>query len=543
MLLYHSKTEISNRIFGYFRLRRRISFSINIYGEAMEKGKIIKGAFILTAANIITRLLGFFYRVYMAELIGAEGMGLYQLIVPVYMLIWSISSSGFSTAISKLTASEKAAGRDPTLILRLCLALSVSIGLILGAAVYINADFIAESILNDKRTALSLHILSFCFPFMAMGSCIRGYFFGVQNSFPPAVSQVAEQVTRMAVIFIVGGFLIPKGIDYACAAAVMGMCVGETVSCVYIFLGYMSEGRKKYCGRKRSVLSAYSAILSMVIPLTLNRLASSLLSALENILIPMRLVAWGLSKTDAISEFGRLSGMALPLLMFPSSFLTAVSITIVPAISESFAMKRYSSISAAVEKSVLFATVTGFCAAGLFITLPDRISFLVYGDNQIGGLLFLLGFMSPFMYLNVMLGGILNGLGEQLAIFKNGIAGSVICLLSVWFAIPRLGIYGYISGCLLSSVATSFLNLRRVSKKTDFRLKLSPLIIKPLISMAAACAVSLNIGHTAVFSHMSEVWASAALVLVTVVLYAALLLVTGSVGKADIDYILSPFKK
>ncbi|MCD8159392.1 MAG: oligosaccharide flippase family protein [Clostridiales bacterium] len=286
----------------------------------MEKGKIIRGAFILTGANIITRLLGFFYRVYMADLICAEGMGLYQLIVPVYMLAWSISSSGFSTVISKLTASEKAAGRTPCLILKLSVFMSVGLGIALGFILWENADFMAEYILNDIRTALSLKLICFCFPFVALGSCIRGYFFGLQNSLPPAVSQVIEQITRMTVIFLIGGLLIPKGIEYACAAAVTGMCAGEIVSAVYILISLFSEPKNKKHFKNRNLLSAYKLILAMVIPLTLNRLISSLLSALENILIPLRLELYGLSKTDAISEFGRLSGMALPLIMFPSSF-------------------------------------------------------------------------------------------------------------------------------------------------------------------------------------------------------------------------------
>lgn len=511
-------------------------------GEIMEKGKIIKGAFILTAANIITRLLGFFYRVYMADLIGAEGMGLYQLIVPVYMLIWSISSSGFSTAISKLTASEKAEGRSPDFILRLSLILSVSLSIILSILVYLRADFIAAEILNDKRTTLSLHLISFCFPFMAMGSCIRGYFFGMQDSLPPAVSQVVEQITRMTVIFLVGSFLIPKGIDYACAAAVMGMCAGEIVSCAYILTGYLAGKKKPHSRKNRGLASAYAVILSMVIPLTLNRLVSSLLSALENILIPSRLMLWGLSKTDAISEFGRLSGMAMPLLMFPSSFLTAVSITIVPAISESFAKKSYRQIGKTVEKSILFATVTGFGTAGLFISFPDRISSLVYGDTSIGAILFLLGFICPFMYLNVMLGGILNGLGEQLTIFKNGVIGSLICLGFVWFGIPRLGIYGYITGSLIASMITAVLNIHRVSMKTTFSLNLSGLIFKPLFSIALSCLASLNLVPV-IAPLMPPYTATAVLIIILAVSFAALLLLTGSVRKADIDYLLLPLKK
>ncbi|MCD8089781.1 MAG: polysaccharide biosynthesis protein [Clostridiales bacterium] len=508
----------------------------------MEKGKIIKGAFILTGANIITRLIGFFYRVYMAELIGAEGMGLYQLIVPVYMLVWSISSSGFSTVISKLTASEKAAGRNPVLILRLSALLSVSTGFILGAAVYFNSDFIAQNILKDIRTALSLKLICFCFPFMALGSCIRGYFFGMQNSLPPAVSQVVEQITRMTVIFLIGNLLIPKGIEYACAAAVTGMCVGEIVSGCYIFLSLLSKPKGHRYNKTGGLVSACGLILAMVIPLTLNRLVSSLLSAAENILIPLRLQLYGLSKTDAVSEFGRLSGMAMPLIMFPSSFLTAVSITVVPAISESCASKNSRAVKAAAEKSVLFASITGFGAAGLFLTLSDEISSLIYGNSSVGDMLFMLGFLCPCMYLNVMLTGILNGMGEQISIFTNGLAGSLICLAFVWFAVPRLGIYGYIFGSLAALVLTSALNLYRVNKNTALSLSLSDYLLKPLLSAALPCLICLKLKETAVLP-LAPPLQTIALCLFIGISFTALLILTGAVKKSDVTALLSPVLK
>ncbi len=507
----------------------------------MEKGKIIKGAFILTGANIITRLLGFFYRVYMADLIGAEGMGLYQLIVPVYMLVWSISSSGFSTVISKLTAEDTAAGRNPVLILKLSALLSAGLGAVLGIGLYYNADFIAENILNDIRTALSLKLICFCFPFMALGSCIRGYFFGLQSSLPPAVSQVAEQITRMTVIFLVGNLLIPKGIEYACAAAVTGMCVGEVVSCCYILLSLLSKPKPERRKKNRDIISAYSLILAMVIPLTLNRLASSLLSAAENILIPLRLQAFGLSKTSAVSEFGRLSGMAVPLIMFPSSFLTAVSITIVPAISESFASGKARAIKSTAEKAVLFASVTGFGAAGLFLTLPNEISSLIYGGEAVGDILFMLGFLCPCMYLNVMMTGILNGLGEQFAIFINGLAGSLICLAFVWFAIPELGIGGYIFGSFAAVFITSALNLYRVNKKSALSLNLTAYILKPLLSAALACLLCERLKSPAAF--LPEKPAALMLCLAVGLSYTALLIITGAVKKSDIENLLSPFVK
>ena len=151
----------------------------------MHKKAIIKSAIILTSANIITRVLGFFYRIYMSKTIGAEGMGLYQIITPLYLLIWAISSSGLSTTMSKLTAQEKAkrtTGKCRKNIDYFPLIISVTIALCLSISVHNFAEKISQYIIKDKRTTLSLKWLSPCFPFMAAGSVIRGYFLGMQEA-------------------------------------------------------------------------------------------------------------------------------------------------------------------------------------------------------------------------------------------------------------------------------------------------------------------------------------------------------------------------
>ncbi len=505
----------------------------------MEKERIIKGAFILTGANVITRILGFFYRVYMADTIGAEGMGLYQLIMPVYMLVWSITSSGFSTAVSKLTAAENAVGRSPRPILFSSAAISVSLSVLIGVTMHRNADAAALYFLNDARCALSLRLISFCFPFMALGSCIRGYFFGMQHSLPPAVSQVAEQITRMAVIFAIGSLLIPRGIEYACAAAVVGMCAGEIVSCIYVVLCCFGVRKKRAAAKALSCKAACKAILAMAVPLTMSRLISSLFSTLENILMPSRLILSGLDKTAAVSEFGRLTGMAMPLLMFPSSFLTAVSITIVPAISEACEKHSRRGLKSTAEKSMLFAAVTGFGASALFIALPHEISALVYGDSSVGDILFMLGFLCPFMYLNVILTGILNGLGEQNAIFANGLAGSLICLMFVLFAVPRLGVYGSILGSLVSMAITASLNVYRVGKNTEFSINGCDILIKPLLC-ALFCILSVSCIKSLVAPLICPNAATLLLAIAECLIFCLLLLATGAVSIADVRSLLLP---
>lgn len=461
----------------------------------MSKNTIIKGAIILTFANIITRVLGFIYRIYMSNLIGAEGMGLYQLIMPIYMLVWSISSSGLSTTISKLVAEENCKKEYGNIrrILSQSIATALAVSLFLSFFIYFFSGYISTYIFKDERLLLSLHIMCISFPFMAIGSCIRGYFLGMQNTIVPATSQVLEQVTRMISIYFLASIFIPMGLSYACAVGIIGMCIGEIFSFLYVYLIYKNNFSKK--ARKNikptlNKLKCYTIILSMALPLTANRVLGSFLATVENILIPQKLVEYGHTSTEAMSIFGQLSGMTMPLVMFPSSLLTALSIAIVPAISEAVAIKNTSLIKEALSKSFLFTSIIGLGTAGVFISFSGELGMTIYGQKDIGTQLLYIGFLCPFLYCHVTFSGILNGLGEQMLIFKNSIISSIISISFVYFLIPIYGINAFIIGWFISLLVVNIISICKLKSHIKFRINVSNSIFKPLIAMASSCILS-----------------------------------------------------
>ena len=465
----------------------------------MKTKSIAKGALILTLAGILTRILGFVYRVYMSNTIGSEGMGLYQLIVPIYMLVWSISSSGISTTISKLTAHENALNKYGNInkLLFHSMIISVSIAFILSITLYYSAEKISIFFLKDTRAILSLKIICFCFPFMAAGSCIRGWFFGLRETLTPAVSQFFEQCIRMLAIFFLSGMLIPKGIEFAAAAAVIGMCLGEIASFVYVYLSHkhFRKSQKLFSAPTINIRTTYMMILTMAIPLTANRITGSFLSTIENILIPQKLQLYGLSQKNAMEIYGELSGMIMPMIMFPSSILTALSTTLLPAISEAAATKNTRRIIITLKKSMSFTSIIGIGTCGLFITYSNELCELIYNRFELGNLLFLLGIACPFMYLQVTFSGILNGLGEQVFIFKTSILSSGINIFFIYFLIPKYGIYAFISGWFTSLIIVSFIYIHKIIKKTGLIPKISLLLIKP-----AFCALCSSIISKAVYA-------------------------------------------
>jgi len=493
--------------------------------NTINRKRILTGALILTLAGIATRILGFAYRIYMSNLMGAEGMGLYQLIMPVYALAWSISCAGFNTTVSKLTAQERAKGEygNMSRMLRQSVAITTMLGLILSAMLYFGAEFLAVHFFNDMRTLLPLRILSFAFPFMAAGTCMRGYFIGLQEAKIPAINQVLEQIVRMVIVYLLAARFVPRGLEYAAAVALFAIVVEEIFSCVFVFAAYRwrknknkktgehssplrkpdaaNAGRTQHVGANcvrpsnhdvRPTLSSaqiFTLIMCMALPLTGNRVAGSLLSAWENVLIPSRLQMFGLSAAEAISEFGRITGMAMPLIFFPTAVLTALSVTLVPAVSEAVTSKDLRGVSSIASKSLLFAAITGMGAAALFIFFSHELGMAIY-NQPLGLMLKLLGIMCPFIYMQIVISGVLNGLGCQMFIFRNSLISSAISIAFIYVFVPQFGLTGYIFGWLVSLLVVIALGLVKVRQYMPLEMEYTKWMLKPLLAAIAAGLVA-----------------------------------------------------
>ncbi len=451
----------------------------------MKTDSIIKSTVYLTLAGIITKLLGFAYRVYMSNELGAEGMGLYQLIMPIYFLAWSITCSGITTTISKLT-SEAVGKRDYTSIRQYfwqCISITTIVSIIFSIIVFIGSNFIAVTLLHEPRVITSIKILSLAFPFMAIGSCIRGYFYGLQKSSIPAISQVVEQFIKIIIIFLLVTYFGELNLVYA----ILGIVLSEFIAFLYVCFEF-----KKYNNfNGYSNIEVFSSktlgiILSMSIPLTTNRILTSLLSTYENILIPIKLQEYGLTRTEAISLFGQVTGMALPLIFFPSSLLMAISITLVPAISNAKAQNNIKAVNSNIKKSLIFTAFTGFWSLTFFVIFSKHLSLLIY-NQDISLIIMYLGFLSPFLYFQMILGGILNGFGNHLTLFINNICSSIITIISIYFLVPTIGITGFLIGLILSFMYVCFMNYSKIKTNCSVRLNFFSLTIKPALS--SLCAI------------------------------------------------------
>ena len=428
----------------------------------MSKKTLLKGTAILTIAGILTRLLGFFYRIFLSNILGAENLGIYQLIFPVYSICYNIYATAIQTAISSFVALElgKKHYKNVPKVLRIGLFISISSAVLLSLIVFFKADFIASNIIYEPRSAASLKILAIVFPFCGITSCINGYYYGLTKSGVPATTQLFEQIVRVSLVYAMALFVGKGNLKLTTELAVLGMVIGEISSTVYNILSYhlTYDTRQITNNAKRSTIRAHStsfmtkSILKMSVPLTINRLIVSILFSMEAILIPNMLRKYGLSSAEALSIYGIINGMAMPFIMFPSTVTNSLSVLLLPTISEATATNNNYSIRKTISLSVKYSLLVGILSTGIFVFFGKELGVRIFNNSLTGDYLTILAWICPFLYITTTFSSILNGLDKIHLSFISSVSSLTLRILLILFLVPLNGTYGYFLSLLVSQL-------------------------------------------------------------------------------------------
>lgn len=449
----------------------------------LKKTIFIKNAVILTVTSLILRFAGIIFKVWVAGLIGSEGVGLYQLIFSFYMLAATFATSGISTAVTRLVSEELALGsKKGTLkILRRSVEITLIIAVISVALVFFCAEFISKSVIGDIRALPALKILPFSLPFMGISSCLRGYFIAVSRVTPNAVSQIFEQGIRISLIFFLVKRFMHKGIAVTCAAVLGGDTIAEMLSCLLIFLIFLKDRKKLNIlkGRPRPDYHITKKITTIALPITSGRYLNTALRTGENILVPKNLAKYPFSGSGALSQFGMIKGMALPILFFPSTLLNSISLLLIPEMSKARAKRQFSLVKSSTEKILRLTALISYIFGALFFVAGKRVGVLIYNSEDVGFLLCALAPIVPFMYLDSISDGILKGLDQQNFSFRTALFDSTLRIILILILLPVTGLNGFIGIMYFSNFLTCFLNVRRLIKVTGAALEFLKDILLP----------------------------------------------------------------
>lgn len=457
-----------------------------------SKAKLFKGAAVLAGAGLFARLLGAVYRIPLANMLGDEGVGLFEMANPIYFFLLSISVAGIPLAISKMIAEKKAVGEGNAArkVLRVAVVMMALSGLAASLALFVLAPYIAEKVYRDPRAALPLRAICPSLAFMTVMSAMRGYFQGVQKMVPSAVSQIMEQVARVGFMLLAAALLLPKGLEYAAAGAASGAAIGAfaglaLIAVIYFYVrnrpDYRIEPGSGHAERSGTIAFR---ILSLSVPVALTSSLASIKSVVDAAIVPGRLAAAGFPTSEATALYGQLNGMAFPLVYFPTSIIAGLASATVPAISECNAKGDMEGIK---ERAIYVLKLTSVialpAAVGLFV-LASPITNLLFGRPDVGPVLMALSGACAFLCLQQTSSSILSGMGHVGDPLKSAVLGVTVKIALEFYLTSMHGLN--VKGAALSTVAGSFvsvvMNLIQLERRLGFKVGYAKAFWRPMLA-------------------------------------------------------------
>lgn len=467
-----------------------------------RKMAFITGTLLLTSTGFICRILGFFYRIFMSRTIGAEGLGIYNMVHPIFSICFAVCAGSIQTALSQYVAANQTRGRA---VFRTGLVIAMGMSFLLAWGIYGNAGFLAEKLLLEPRCAPYLPVMAVSVPFAALHACINGYYYGMQKARVPAFSQVAEQVIRMGAVFLIASIWLESGRQITVSLAVYGHLIGEMASAMFtVFcLGFFPPCKDGDSRRAPAIPLSFGAtaapLMALALPLMGNRLILNVLGSAEAIWIPNKLMSSGLTNSEALSVYGVLTSMALPFILFPSAITNSMAVLLLPTVAEAQADGNEARISSMISMSLRYSCYMGVLCIGIFTIFGNQLGVSVFHDQNAGTYITILSWLCPFMYLATTMGSILNGLGRTSSTFFQNVTAMVIRLAFVLFAIPRYGILGYLWGMLVSELALALMSFLAVKRLVPFCWDTINMIVKPVLLLLVSIAVYLAFSQACVW--------------------------------------------
>ncbi|MDP4083387.1 MAG: stage V sporulation protein B [Bacillota bacterium] len=438
--------------------------------------KFLRGTFILLIAGFITRVLGFINRIVIARSIGEEGVGLYMMVFPTFILVVTITQLGLPIAISKNVAEAEARGdyKEIKKILIVSLTTTLSLSLIFTPALILLAPFLSKALFTDPRTYYPLVAIAPVVPIIAISSVLRGYFQGRQNMRPSANSQILEQVVRITLIAFLTRAFLPYGVEYAAAAAMISSVFGELASLLYLLTTFKIKKsfklRKDFFQYIYSGKRTFKELMDIALPTTGSRLIGSVAWFFEPIVVSHSLVLAGITVALATRQYGTLTGYAMPLLMLPSFITFSLSTSLVPAISEANSQNNHKLIEFRLQQALRFCLLSGGLAVIILYILADPLMQIMYGSSNGSSFIRLMAPFFIFSYYQGPLQAVLQALNLARAAMINSLIGAIVktAVIFLLASQPSFGINGVALGIIVGFVLVTLLHLATVLKKISF---------------------------------------------------------------------------
>lgn len=508
----------------------------------MTKQSFIKGAMILLAAGIVNRLLGFVPRIALPRIIGAEGVGLYQLAYPFLIVLLTLITGGIPLAIAKWIAEAESQGDTKRVkhIFRTAMILSVSIAAVLTIAMLLFAPFIIRHILPDTRVYRAFLMMTPMLLIVGISSVFRGYFQGKQNMIPSAVSQLAETVVRIIGSLLLAYLFLPMGLEWAAAGAMLGVVAGEIGGLLVLLWKYVREKKKTAASDELPSLPSNQSrspilrkLLGLSIPVTGSKLVGSLSYLLESIFTARSLAAAGIVTGVATAQYGALQGMIIPLMLLPTALTYSLAVSLVPSLSEAAARGDHALIQKRLHQSMRIALVSGAPFVVVMGLFAEPLCRLIYDHPEYSPMLQLLALAGIFIYLQAPLQAALQALNKPGTALMNTFIGAAVKLVLIvqLASKPELGIYGALIAISVNIVLVTILHGISVLRSIGFRMN----VLDFLKVGAAMIVMGAAAQWTMIHSPLPTEWLSLLIAcFASIIVYLVLMVLMRIIDRYDI---------
>lgn len=499
------------------------------------------GTVILLMSSFFNRILGFIYQILMIRLILPEGIGLFNMVYPIYVLVLVLATAGIPVAVSKLVAEEMATNNlcGAHRIFNICLSILIVSSTLFTILSFLGAPLLLEYVFpNPKVYYIYLSLLP-GIVIVSLCSAFRGYFQGLQQMTPTAVTQSLEQLVRVIAGLSFAYLLLPKGVEYAATGASAGVVFGEIAgltAIITIFLRTRPAPLAIIAHMAEPLSRSVVRIFSLAIPVTLTRFVSTSLLSVDAILIPQRLHANGLGLTEATSVFGQFVGISESLLFTPGIITISMATALIPAISEALALNKINQIRTRCEEAIKITLLIGIPCSVIFLILSKELCGLIFGYPEAGAGLQTLALGGCFLYLQQTTTGILLGLGHASRPLRNLVAASAFRITGIYYltGLPRLGIRGTAIALVAGYFVMAWLNLADIRQLTGFRLNLIGGFLKPLVAAAGMGATIIILKNHIYLYAQSESLATIAALISGLCIYILFLIMIGGIKEQDL---------
>lgn len=461
----------------------------------MKKQSLIKASLILGIAGIVARFFGLFFRWPLIMLIGDEGVGYYQMSYPLYMFFVAMAS-GVPVAISKMISEKKAKGDIEGIFV--IVKESTFLMMMLGIGTTIILFFFAKPIIRfvqwDMKSYYALLGISFAPFVISIMTIYRGFFQGLQNMTPSGVSQILEQLGRVVIGVGLAIFLLPKGIEFAAGGAAFGAAAGGVIGASYLYEKYKKVKKEMWNKRVKSNPEVLTSILRIALPISLGATVGTIMSLIDSILVPQKLMQSGVTSEMATVLYAQLTGKANVITNIPLTLSMALGTALIPIIAENYIMNRRKDVQDKVQLSIKLSMLIAMpCTLGLYF-LAGPIMMIIF-PGKYDGILILkyLSISVPFIIITQTTTSIMQGIGHYIRPIINLFIGCIVKVVLTYLLvpIPEINIYGAVIASIAAYIIATILNMISIKRKLKLSLNVTQTFIKPIIASIVMIIISL----------------------------------------------------